>query len=75
MSGAYFNQQCPICGRGLKVRVAYLGRKVVCQHCDGTFQASDPESGEPLPMESGLGLLSRAQELIDSVNIQRAHSS
>lgn len=39
----YFVQDCPTCGRKLNVRVEYLGRKVVCQHCQGSFVAWDPE--------------------------------
>jgi hypothetical protein len=38
----YFNQECPICGRQLHIRVEYLGRRVVCQHCQGALIATDP---------------------------------
>jgi len=65
MSGAmYFNQECPTCGRKLRIRLQYHGRHVACQHCDGIFQACDPASGTPLPSESGLALLQRADELL-----------
>lgn len=40
----YFVQECPTCGRGLQIRVEYLGRQVVCQHCRGKLTACDPES-------------------------------
>jgi hypothetical protein len=43
----YFVQDCPTCGRKLNVRVEYLGRKVVCQHCHGAFVAWDPEGAPP----------------------------
>lgn len=36
----YFLQECPTCGRGLEIRVEYLGRTMVCQHCGGTFVAA-----------------------------------
>jgi len=37
----YFNQQCPVCGRMLEVRVSLLGQRVYCQHCGGGFIALD----------------------------------
>ena len=43
MSNAtYFVQECPTCGRRLQIRVEYLGRRVVCQHCQGALIAADP---------------------------------
>ena len=41
---AYFVQECPTCGRNLQVRVDYMGKRVVCQHCSAKFQACDPSS-------------------------------
>lgn len=80
MSGAaYFNQECPVCGRGLRVRVAYLGKQVSCQHCGGRFEACDPESVQYAPTASGssanlsgLALLQRADELIATVSQLRS---
>jgi hypothetical protein len=75
---AYFNQDCPVCGRGLRVRVAYLGKQVACQHCGGRFEASDPESAHYAPPSaisgslSGLALLQRAEELIETANQLRS---
>ena len=60
----YFLQECPTCGRNLQIRVEYLGRDVVCQHCGAQFEACDPDSNAPLPEHSGLGLLQRAEELL-----------
>ena len=51
----YFSQECPTCGRNLLIRVEYLGRTLVCQHCRGELYACDPasvridEAGYPLP--------------------------
>lgn len=75
MSGStYFVQECPTCGRRLNIRVEYLGRKVVCQHCRGQFVAADPANGGSLSSSS---LLKRAQELLDSAarqsDLARAH--
>jgi len=65
--GTYYVQECPTCGRSLQVRVSYLGKIVACQHCAATFEACDPSSANYPPMESGLSLLARADELIESV--------
>jgi hypothetical protein len=53
------------------VRVEYLGRLVVCQHCHGRFEACDPASGACPPSKSGLNLLRRADELLDSIGPKR----
>lgn len=60
----YYVQDCPTCGRGLRVRVEYLGRMVACQHCSGRFIAQDPASGAPAPSDSGVYMLKRAEELL-----------
>ena len=65
----YFVQECPTCGRNLQIRVEYLGKQVVCQHCDGSFEACDPASSLYPPSESGLGLLRRADELLSSSGV------
>ncbi|MEQ8788115.1 MAG: response regulator [Pirellulaceae bacterium] len=63
----YFVQECPTCGRRLQVRVWYLGKKVVCQHCGGQLIAADPD-GEPVvaaeTQPAGPSLLERADELL-----------
>ena len=63
---AYFVQECPTCGRNLQVRVEYMGKRVVCQHCKAKFEACDPTSESYPPMESSLSLLARADQLIES---------
>jgi hypothetical protein len=71
MSNAtYFDQECPTCGRRLNVRVAYLGRQIVCRHCQARFEACDPTSAEYPPSQSGIALLNRANELINTVDSQ-----
>ncbi len=70
----YFVQECPTCGRNLQVRVVYLGKYVVCQHCQGRFLACDPASGVPSSTESGMALLKRADELLESVSARIAPS-
>lgn len=59
----YFVQECPTCGRRLQIRVEYLGRCVVCQHCQGALIAADPA----MRSDGGNKLLKRADELLASV--------
>jgi lysine biosynthesis protein LysW len=68
----YFDQECPTCGRQLQVRVAYLGKVVVCQHCGADFEACDPSSAEYPPSQSGIALLRRADQLLDTVEHARS---
>jgi DNA-directed RNA polymerase subunit RPC12/RpoP len=69
----YFSQECPTCGRSLHVRVEYLGRTLVCQHCRGKLVASDPAMAQRLPSESSLRLLERAEELLGLVEQRKHH--
>lgn len=61
----FFLQECPTCGRGLEVRVEYLGKKVACQHCGGRFVAKDPSTTESEEVvDSYSTLLRRVDELL-----------
>jgi hypothetical protein len=62
----YFVQECPTCGRNLQVRVQYLGKHVLCQHCGARFEACDPSSGAYPPPSSSLSLLERAEQLLQT---------
>ena len=62
----YFVQECPTCGRRLQIRVEYLGRSVVCQHCQGRLTAADPANFRYDCAESNDALLRRADELLES---------
>ena len=73
-SATYFVQECPTCGRRLQIRVEYLGRRVACQHCQGTFIAAESSALRGEPVDQGSALLRRANELLDSV-AQRQSSS
>ena len=78
----YFVQDCPTCGRKLNIRVEYLGKNVVCQHCRAPFMAWDqegaPTGGDSVLSNSGSmsssKLLDRAQELIDMAEQKIAES-
>ena len=66
----YFVQECPTCGRNLEVRVEYLGRRVVCQHCRGQFVACDSDNADYCS-ESCTALLRRAEELLEMSSRRR----
>ena len=68
----YFVQECPTCGRRLQIRVEYLGRLVVCPHCQGRLTAADPDNARCDPSASASLLLQRADELLDSVTQRQA---
>lgn len=72
-SCTYFVQECPTCGRSLEVRVEYLGREVVCQHCRGHFTAYDPATAL-VPSVEVSTLLNRADQLLARMPYPKAAS-
>ncbi|MBS0209619.1 MAG: hypothetical protein JSS27_11770 [Planctomycetes bacterium] len=67
----FFTRECPTCGRHLHIRVEYLGREVVCQHCRGRFTATDPDGTATEPSASAMAMLQRVDELIDLAEQRR----
>jgi hypothetical protein len=67
-SPTYFVQECPTCGRRLQIRVEYLGRRVVCQHCQGRLTAADPANLRCDEATSADALIRRADELLETVS-------
>lgn len=67
----YFTQECPTCGRRLQIRVEYLGRRVVCQHCQGRLTAADSTNVRCDSRERGSAILRRANELLESAGGHR----
>jgi hypothetical protein len=67
-SPTYFSQECPTCGRSLLIRVEYLGKTLVCEHCHGELYACDPVSVRIDEAGHSSVLLRRADELIASVD-------
>jgi DNA-directed RNA polymerase subunit RPC12/RpoP len=67
----YFFQECPTCGRHLRIRVEYLGRAMACAHCSRTFTATDrvshadPSPANPTLLERADRLLSMSTESLD----------
>jgi DNA-directed RNA polymerase subunit M/transcription elongation factor TFIIS len=66
----YYVQECPTCGRSLQIRVAHLGKQVVCQHCLAEFMASDP-ANKYSSSDASQNLLARAEELLATVEQQQ----
>ncbi len=66
----FFVQDCPTCGRKVRVCVEYLGMKIQCRHCRGTFVACDPET-DPSSADSRLALLQRVDELLAAEKAQQ----
>lgn len=62
----YFVQECPTCGRNLQVRVQYLGKQVLCQHCGARFEAYDLGTASYPPPPSSISLLERAEQLLQT---------
>lgn len=56
-----YEQSCPICGRTLQIRVAYLGRRLTCGHCGGRFVAA---GSVPTAAPPSSELLARAEALL-----------
>ena len=71
-NSTYFVQECPTCGRRLQIRVEYLGKGVVCQHCRGRFVACDPAGSPSPPGDSAL--MRRADELLEHAPQDEAES-
>jgi hypothetical protein len=60
---AFYVQQCPTCGRRLRICVEYLGKSIQCRHCRAIFTARDPDNGVPEDDPRVL-VLQRVDELI-----------
>jgi len=71
MTATFFFQECPTCGRALRVRINYLGKTVVCEHCQGSFTAQDPHSAATATEAHELSSLERAEELLARLDNRR----
>lgn len=61
---SYFLQECATCGRNLRIRVEYLGKRVVCQHCKSPFRAADSVGLGESPVKTESVILKRADQLL-----------
>ena len=65
----FFVKACPTCSRKLQVRVEYLGREMVCNHCGGDFVAGDASEHEPECIDASTeDILLRADELLEDTD-------
>ena len=44
-----FYQECPVCGRSLRISVKHFGRLMSCTHCQGEFRAGKTEGAPESP--------------------------
>ncbi|QDU30199.1 hypothetical protein ETAA8_53180 [Anatilimnocola aggregata] len=58
----FFYQECPVCGRQLRIGVNHLGRELACSHCQGSFIARDPDIAKQQTMPT--------EEAPDSLSFQ-----
>ena len=61
---AFFTQDCPTCGRTLRVNLADANQRVGCQHCQGAFVAIEPEQRSTARRDWRTSLMKRADELL-----------
>jgi hypothetical protein len=61
---SYFLQECGTCGRSLRIRVEYLGKRVVCQHCKTHFRAAEVIGRGESPVKVESVVLKRADQLL-----------
>ena len=64
----FFVRECPTCGRHLHIRVEYLGKKVVCQHCHGKLEARDPAAADGPIVDPAQSILLRADALLEGTD-------
>jgi hypothetical protein len=61
-----FYQECPVCGRNLRVPAKYFGRRMTCTHCQGEFRAGKEELPALPKQEASLPASMVAPALIQS---------
>lgn len=66
MPTPYFFQDCPTCGRHVRIKAEYLGRRMSCLHCEGEFTAMDRESRFDAP-ETRTGSVLQTMESLLSI--------
>jgi hypothetical protein len=50
-----FYQECPVCGRNLRIAVKYYGRPMSCTHCEGEFIAGKGQECPGAPEKDEVG--------------------
>ena len=70
-----YHQNCPVCGRNLKIGVMLLGRRVYCQHCGGRFIATDAATADGCPPKAARPQLAVVDELIERAAVMLGQTS
>ena len=70
MSTTFFIQECPTCGRKLRIRLELLGRVIACPQCEAPIEACDSTVRTDRPHDSA-ELLLRADELLATADARR----
>jgi len=60
-----YHQNCPVCGRSLRIGVRLLGRRVYCQHCGGGFIATEVADGRKAARRNATPQLDAVDALIE----------
>lgn len=47
MRDLFFQQQCPVCGRPMRVRIEFRGERIRCGHCNAVCDAHESLAGTP----------------------------
>jgi hypothetical protein len=63
-----FYQECPVCGRSLRIPAKYFGRLMSCSHCHGEFLAGK----EQLPAEEPDATISELMPAVAAPQFSRA---
>jgi hypothetical protein len=64
-NATYVLRECPVCGRRLQIRVEYLGSRISCVHCDGTFHVPmTSDELRPYAKPGPPSLMERAEHLL-----------
>lgn len=66
MPTPYFFQDCPTCGRHVRIKAEYLGRRMCCLHCEGEFTATDLESRFDAPVTRTSSVLQAMESLLSA---------
>ena len=66
-----FYQECPTCGRNLRVAVKYFGRTMSCGHCGGQFVANPTEMRSTAPIDP----TASARVIVDLAESARINTS
>lgn len=69
---AFFSQECPACGRQVRVRFEHLDRQIGCRHCGCQLTASDGVSPEATPSATD-AMMQRANQLLARYDCSGQH--